>query len=152
MCRRERPSSRRLTTQAAPGFFPGDRGADLAVEALGKAVDLQDARSGWWSRSKRHARELSRVADGLAAQARCDFGGLDFTLAPFPEELVLLRDAPWNAWVFPRWVARLAGGGGLPGGSPRSGPEFRRAGFNGLMLPVLEDFTLAKRAAEGTCE
>ena len=27
--------------------------------------------------------------------------------------------------------------------------EFRRAGFNGLLLPVLEDFTLARRAADG---
>ena len=28
--------------------------------------------------------------------------------------------------------------------------RFRRAGFSGLMLPVMEDATLAKRAADGS--
>jgi len=132
----------------APVFSLATEAADLAVEALGKAVDLQDARRRLVEQVERHARELSRVADGLQAEGQVQFGGLDFTMAPFPEELASFGTAMERLGIPAVGLhGSLAAAAFLAEALDRA--EFRRAGFNGLMLPVLEDLTLARRAADG---
>jgi uncharacterized protein (UPF0210 family) len=77
-----------------------------------------------------------------------DFAGIDFTLAPFPE-------------ISRSTGAALEGLGvpamGLPGSLAAAAflaetidrAAYPRTGFNGLMLPVLEDAVLGVRAAQG---
>ena len=131
----------------APVFSLATEAADLAVEALGKAVDLQDARKRLVEQVERHARELSRVADGLQAEGQVQFGGLDFTLAPFPAELASFGTAMERLGIPTVGLhGSLAAAAFLAEALDRA--EFRRAGFNGLMLPVLEDFTLARAGGQ----
>jgi hypothetical protein len=80
----------------APAFSLATEAADLAVEALGEAVDLEDARRRLVEQVERHARELSRVADRLQADSLVQFCGIDFTLAP--------SAPPWSAWGCLQWV------------------------------------------------
>jgi hypothetical protein len=80
---------------------------------------------------------------------RYAFKGLDFTLAPFPQENASIGRALESLGV-PAF--------GLPGSLFASAfltdtldrARFTRTGFNGLMLPVLEDSGLAQRAAENS--
>jgi uncharacterized protein len=84
----------------------------------------------------------------LAQQYGLTYSGIDFSLAPFPSD--------------DKSLAGALEGLGLPHlGAPGSlfaaafvteaigRANFPRCGFSGLMLPVLEDSVLARRAAEG---
>jgi uncharacterized protein (UPF0210 family) len=80
---------------------------------------------------------------------KCKFAGIDFSLAPFPSEAQSLGTA------FERLGVQKIGLHGsllaaaiLTEAIDRA--HFLHTGFSGLMMPVLEDATLAKRAAEGT--
>jgi uncharacterized protein len=77
------------------------------------------------------------------------FGGIDFSLAPFPSESVSIGAAMERMGV-PRvgLHGSLAAAAILTESIERA--RFPRTGFSGLMLPVLEDAVLARRAAEGT--
>jgi uncharacterized protein len=143
-------------------FFPaayhqGDRSAfaiatesaDLAVDAFTEVANLDDARQRLVLAVEAHAQTLSDVAELLAGQFELSFGGIDFSLAPFPEEARSLGAAMERLGV-----PALGMHGSLAAAAILADTldlaQFRRAGFNGLMLPVLEDSVLAKRAAEGT--
>jgi uncharacterized protein (UPF0210 family) len=77
------------------------------------------------------------------------FGGIDFSLAPFPSEELSLGTALERLGV-----PGLGAHGSLAAAAiladTMDQADFPRAGFSGLMLPVLEDATLARRAAEGS--
>jgi len=89
------------------------------------------------------------VADDLSQRLGVPFGGLDCSLAPFPEEARSLGAAMERLGV-PRvgLHGSLTAAAILAEAIDRA--DFPRTGFSGLMLPVLEDATLAARAAEGT--
>lgn len=139
----------------APAFAIATEAADLAVEAFTGAASIEAARRLLVAAIEKHARALVKVSRRLgrsktssAARARPAFLGLDFSLAPFPEERRSLATA------FERLgVPRI----GLPGSLTAAAvitecidrARFPRTGFSGLMMPVLEDATLARRAAEG---
>jgi len=131
-----------------PTFAIATEAADLAVDAFTNAVSLEQGRQDLIDSLETHASKLSVVASQLASQYSLTFSGIDFTLAPFPQEALSFGTA----------MERL----GLPAvglhGSLATATiladtldraRYPRTGFNGLMLPVLEDATLAKRAAEG---
>jgi uncharacterized protein (UPF0210 family) len=77
------------------------------------------------------------------------FGGLDFSLAPYPT-----ADKSLGAALEALGVPAVGSPGGLFAAAfiteAIDRARFPRTGFSGLMLPVLEDATLARRAAEGT--
>jgi uncharacterized protein len=121
--------------------------AGLAVDAFSPAGSLDEAQGrlvaaveGWRGAS------WCRGAPGPGRGLR--FAGLDFSWAPFPEEVRSIGTA----------VERLtAGRFGAPGTlfvaafltACLQQAAFPRCGFSGLMLPVLEDATLAMRSREG---
>jgi uncharacterized protein len=122
--------------------------ADLAVEAFENAKSLEEARKNLSAAMTRHGAQLTNVANVLKYQFSIKFGGMDFSLAPFPEEARSLGTA------FERLgVPRVGLHGSLAAASfiteAMDRAEYQRAGFNGLMMPALEDATFAKRAAEG---
>jgi len=76
------------------------------------------------------------------------FGGIDYSLAPYPEESRSLG-AAFERMGVPRvgLHGSLAAAALLAESIQRA--HFPHAGFSGVMLPVLEDAVLARRAAEG---
>jgi uncharacterized protein (UPF0210 family) len=131
-----------------PALAIGVEAADLAVQAVAEAASLADARAGLVRLVEEHAQKITRAARRAGGQHGLRFGGLDFTLAPFPEPARSLGTA----------LERLTG---QPAGSHSTlaaaafladaldHAKLPRAGFSGLFFPVLEDSVLAARAAEG---
>jgi uncharacterized protein (UPF0210 family) len=143
-------------------FFPaafhdgGDRltlglaleAADLAVKAFDGAGSLDDARARLVAALGAAVRRVRDAAMKAVSVARdIELTGVDLSLAPFPAEDRSIAHA----------LERL----GLPAFGAH-GTLFlssfltdclraagERFGFSGLMLPVLEDSVLARRAAEG---
>ncbi len=128
-----------------PGFALALEAADLSVEAFTGTQTINEGRTALISSIEANARKLTRVADGLD----CKFGGLDFSLAPFPEESKSLGEAFERMGVPAVGLhGSLAAAAILTEAIDRA--DFQHCGFSGLMMPVLEDAVLARRAAEGT--
>jgi hypothetical protein len=123
--------------------------ADLAVEAFSGAASLEQARQALVMAVENHAAEMAEVAVRLATRYKLGFSGLDFTLAPFPQESLSIGTAMERLGLpAVGWHGSLATAAILTDTLDRA--EFRRAGFCGLFMPVLEDSVLATRAAQGT--
>ena len=128
-----------------PAFAIATEAADLAVDAFSQAKTLEIGRQTLIAEIEKHGKQLSKVAQSLD----CKFGGVDFSLGPFPAEAQSLGTA-FERMGVPRvgLHGSLAAAAILTEAIDRA--NFPRTGFNGLMMPVLEDATLAKRAADGT--
>jgi uncharacterized protein (UPF0210 family) len=135
-------------TNQPPAFALALEAADLAVSAFGQIDNLQTARQGLLTAVQRNADALSRVAETLAKEHSLIFDGLDFTLAPYPTVQRSLGAALEELGVPGVGLqGTLAAAAFLT--STLEAASYRRTGFNGLMLPVLEDAVLAERAAGG---
>ena len=131
-----------------PAFALATESADLAVRAFAEAASLDDARQRLKGDLERHGRMLASVSRYLSRRFKIQFGGIDFSLAPFPEEARSLGFAMERLGA--PGVGRhgsLAAASILAEALDRA--KYPRTGFSGLMIPVLEDTTLAARAAEG---
>ncbi len=135
--------------QGGPATFAiAVEAADLAVSAVSGARSLHEARQRLVEAIEREANRVLEVVDVLVDDHQIRFNGLDFSLAPFPAEAQSIGAA----------IERL-GGGTFGGGGTLFAVSFLtqcirqatipRVGFSGIMLPVLEDEILARRAAEG---
>ncbi len=131
-----------------PSYALATEAADLAVQAFSQAESLEAACQTMITAIQSHAHALSRVVQQLEIE-HAAFGGLDFSLAPFPEQALSLGTAFEQLGV-PRvgLSGSLAAAAIIAACLDRA--KFPRAGFNGLFMPVLEDATLAKRASEGS--
>jgi uncharacterized protein (UPF0210 family) len=129
-------------------FVLATEAAGLAVEALTRAATLEAARASLVSAMESHAQALVKTAQHLSDKHGIRFGGIDFSLAPFPDEQRSLGAALERLGVAAVGLhGSLAAAAFLADAMDRA--RFPRAGFSGLMLPVLEDAALARRAAEG---
>ena len=126
-------------------FSIATESADLAVQAFENAKTIDEARRNLIGEIEKHGKRLTEVAKAL----HCKFGGIDFSLAPFPTDEQSLGTAFEKLGV-PRigLHGSLLAAAILTEAIDRAG--FLHTGFSGLMMPILEDATLAKRAAEGT--
>ena len=141
------PSSYHEGTQ--PAFAIATEAADLAVQAFASARSVDSGQQALVAALEEHARRLVPVADLLKYKHGARFGGLDFSLAPFPEVARSLGTAMESLGVGQvGWHGTLAAAAILTEAIQRA--DFPHTGFCGLFLPVLEDATLAKRAAEGS--
>ena len=124
-------------------------GADLAVEAFGSAGSLLQARQNLLERIQKAVERLVNAGEKIAQIYRYPFKGLDFTLAPYPEQsrsiAVALESLGLNAFGDSGSLAACAF---LTDTLDQA--RYPRVGFNGLMLPVLEDSGLAARAMDGS--
>ena len=131
-----------------PSFALAMEAADLAVDAFSNAANLEEARKSLIDCIESHAKELTHISKSLAEKFPVAFGGIDFTMAPFPEEALSFGTAMENIGVpAVGQHGSLASASILADTLDRA--SFQRAGFNGLMMPVLEDAKLAARAADG---
>jgi hypothetical protein len=131
-----------------PTFALATEAADLAVAAFSQVASLDEARESLVKSIETHARLLTKLAQRIEKQTRVSYCGIDFSLAPFPSEEVSLGTA------FERLgIPAVGNHGSLAAAAILADTldqaDFLRAGFSGLMLPLLEDATLARRAAEG---
>jgi uncharacterized protein (UPF0210 family) len=126
-------------------FSIATEAADLAVEAFARAQSLEEAETALKASIEETARLIESVSESLTADFGYGFGGIDFSLAPFPERVRSIGHA----------IEKL--GVGAFGSSSTlfavafvkrviEGADFLRCGFSGVMLPVLEDQTLAERS------
>ena len=133
---------------AKPGFAIATEAADLVVSAFDKNFDLEDARNELINSIETTARELTFIGARLAEHHDLHFKGIDFSVAPFPTAEQSIGTA----------VEKL----GVPGVGNHGTlaaialitealerAEYPKVGFNGVMLPVLEDTVLAGSAAAG---
>ena len=135
--------------QDEPAFSIATEAADLAVKAFGNARTVTDGQWTLASEIEKRAKELALVGDALNHRFSIVFGGIDFSLAPFPSESASIGAAMQRMGV---------PGAGLHGSLAAAAilteiierARFPGTGFKGLMLPVLEDSVLAGQAADGT--
>jgi uncharacterized protein (UPF0210 family) len=131
-----------------PVFALATEAADLAAIVTKQADSLGEVRQNLIEVMGDHARSLEEVALDLEKQFNTAYGGIDFSLAPFPE-----AESSVGTALERLGVPSL----GLPGSLGAAAfladtidqVQFHRAGFCGLFLPVLEDAVLAARTAEG---
>ena len=131
-----------------PAFALALEAADLAEQVFSQAQSLQAARKTLIAEVESHAQKLEAIGQKLTKIYTYNFKGLDFTLAPHPAQGVSIAKA-LEALGLPAF--------GLHGSLFASAfltdtldqAHYSRTGFNGLMLPVLEDAGLAQRASEG---
>jgi uncharacterized protein (UPF0210 family) len=132
----------------SPQFALAVQAADLALEAIRTADSLAEAQKNLIAAIEDAAARLTLTADILSAKHQIEFGGIDFSLSPYPSAEFSLASALEEVGLT---------GVGAPGSLFAAGfiaeaigrASFRHCGFSGLMLPVLEDSVLALRAAEG---
>jgi uncharacterized protein len=131
-----------------PSFALAMEAADLAVETFREASSLEEARNELIKKIENYAHQLTMISDRLTKMLGIDFGGIDFTLAPFPEQ-----NLSFGAAMEQIGVPAVGKHGSLAAAAILADTldraKFRKAGFNGLMMPVLEDAVLAKRVADG---
>jgi uncharacterized protein len=133
-----------------PAFAVAVESADLAVKAFAGQTGVEEGRGALISEITRHGQAITKIAQEFANhKSRITFNGIDFSLAPFPDDAHSLGHAVERMGV-PRigLHGSLAAAAILTDAIERA--DFPHIGFNGFMQPVLEDSVLAKRAAEGT--
>ncbi len=139
-----------------PWIAVGPEAAALAVEAAEHQARASQAAPGsrlaalahLTSLIEQHDARISAALSGLAADTGVGFAGCDWSLAPHPDParsvgaaVEALAGAPFGGW------GTLAGVRALTAAIRDA--RVTRLGFSGVMLPVLEDATLAARNAEG---
>ncbi|MCC7208553.1 MAG: DUF711 family protein [Anaerolineae bacterium] len=141
-------------------FFPAayhDGGEDrfaLAIEAAGLAVtafqyarDPRDARERLTAEIQAVVAQILPIAEHLSIQFGVDFGGLDFSMAPYPGDATSLAGAVESLGVAMGGAGVLAAAALVMNAIEAA--DFPRTGFSGLMLPVFEDSVLGARVSEG---
>jgi len=130
-----------------PAFAIATESADLAVQAFANAKTIEEGRKALTAEIEKHGKAIARIAREELSSTK--FYGIDFSLAPFPDDAHSLGSAVEKMGI-PKigMHGSLAAAAILTEAVDRA--DFPHTGFSGFMQPVLEDSVLAKRAAEGT--
>ena len=131
-----------------PSFALALEAADLALQAFTLARTFQEASINLVTEIEKRAQQLEEMGNRLSQMYNYEFRGLDFTLAPFPEDAISIGRAleSLGLQAFGKPGSLLASAFLT---STLDQAQFKRTGFNGLMLPVLEDSGLANSATDG---
>ncbi len=120
--------------------------ADLVVEAFSGASSIAEACTRAVAAFEREGRRVLTALEPLGGAYT--FNGLDFSTAPFPSPEQSIGHAFEQLGI----AARFGQSGTLFTAaivtSALQSVDLPRCGYSGLMLPVLEDTTLAQRSAE----
>lgn len=131
-------------TEDSPAFGIAVECADMGVDAFDGRQTIDDGRQWLVAETTKHGQAITKVAKDL----QVEFKGIDFSLAPFPDDAHSLGKAVENMGVPKIGLhGSLAAAAILTDAIERA--DFPHIGFNGFMQPILEDSVLAKRAAEG---
>jgi len=122
-------------------------GADAAVRSFSNSDNIQDARENLRSSLNAAGEQLSIIAQETVKSFSVPFRGIDFSLAPFPQDSASIAKAMELLIEQPLGCAGSLGSASVLVDILDQG-GWQRAGFNGLMMPVLEDSILAERSAD----
>jgi uncharacterized protein (UPF0210 family) len=130
-----------------PQFSIAVQAADVVAEALGGPGGMSEIEDRLVGALEVSAEPVERVAADVAAQHGFAFVGIDLSPAPFPSDDVSIGGALERVGL-----DRFGAPGTLYAAAMVTRAIRRtrisRCGFSGLMLPVLEDSILARRAGE----
>ncbi len=130
-----------------PAFAIATEAADLAVSAFSNAKTIDEGRKALVAEIEKHGQALTRISK--TELSNIEFRGIDFSLAPFPDDATSLGNAVEQMGVPKVGLhGSLAAAAILTEAIDRA--DFPHTGFSGFMQPILEDSVLARRAAEGT--
>ncbi len=131
-----------------PAFSLAMECADEAVKAFSKSANLDEARQEFIKTLEEKAAAIEPLCEHLSNKYKVAFKGFDFSPAPYPEDWCSLGKA-----IELLGLEHIGGSGSLTAAAVIADTldhgNWRRVGFNGLMLAVMEDSVLAARAAEG---
>jgi uncharacterized protein (UPF0210 family) len=130
-----------------PQFSIAVEAADVVVEAFAAPGGMSEVEDRLVDRLETACAPVERVAEELSAKHTYAFAGIDLSPAPFPADEASIGGAIERAGV-ERFGApgTLYVAAAITRAIRRT--RVRRCGFSGLMLPLLEDSVLARRAAE----
>lgn len=132
----------------SPALAIATEAAELAVDAFREVSSPGTARRRLVGMIEAHAAAITRLTQPIASEHETRWLGIDFSLAPYPEHHRSLGTALEALGVPAVGLAgTIAAAAFLADCLDHA--QFKRTGFCGLFLPVLEDATLAARAAEG---
>ena len=128
-----------------PAFALAIQSADAALEAFEGAADADEGSNRLVAAIDAATRALVPVAKAAVKKFGVPFKGFDFSLAPYPEEWCSLGKAFEKLGV-PSigYMGSLTAAAILTNALDQG--TWLRTGYNGLMLPVLEDSILADRS------
>lgn len=142
-------------------FFPGSyhqagqppaiglaiEGADEVINAFQNANNLWDARQILVKNLEDHANQLGLIFSELLGDKKVVFQGFDFSVAPFPQD-----DCSLGAAMEYLGISALGKHGSLAAAAFLADTldrgNWERCGYNGLMLPLLEDSRLSERSID----
>lgn len=133
---------------AQPAFAVAIEAADAAIEAFRTAKTIAEGKNTMLENMHRAEKKLTAVIHKADFQLELPFKGFDFSLAPYPEDWCSLAMAIENLGVEHIGMMGSLSAAAILAETLDSG-RWLKAGFNGLMLPVLEDSILAARSVEG---
>ena len=136
--------------RGAPEFGIALEAADVAVRAFSRAKTQEEARADFLAMLVDEGERIAHVCSALGADHGYYFTGLDISMAPYPSPdrsiaraLEMLSGAPMGG------PGTLAAATFFTGALKEARINLPTVGYSGLMLPALEDQTLADRSAEG---
>lgn len=122
--------------------------ADSAIAAFQAAADIRHGCQNLLAEFEKKSAEIENIFPQLDNEYNLQFKGFDFSLAPFPEEWCSFGKA-----LESMGVPAIGSAGSLAAASILAGTldqgTWRKTGFNGLMMPILEDAVLAQRSGDG---
>ncbi len=123
--------------------------ADVVIDSFKNSVDLEQSRNRLLSSLEAAAAKINSVVNEVISGSGIVFKGFDFSPAPYPEDWCSL-----GGGVEMLGLEHIGAAGSLTAvaviADTLDKGNWLRAGFNGMMLPVLEDSVLAHRVAEGS--
>ncbi len=133
-----------------PEFGLALEAANLAVTAFTGAENNEQARQNLLALLIEHGTKAAEVCGAISTEHGFTFTGLDISMAPYPtpdrsigRALEMLNGAPLGS------PGTLASAAFFTSILKEAASVLPTVGYSGLMLPALEDQTLADRAAEG---
>lgn len=122
--------------------------ADLALEVFSSAGSLEDARVTLLHRLHEFTRQIEACVSRVVLDTPVIFHGFDISLAPYPTPECSLGTALERLGIPALGLAGSLAASAFVTSTLDMG-QWKKTGFNGLMIPILEDSGLGQRAAEG---
>ena len=133
----------------ANGFSIAVEAADDVINAFQHAHSLTQARDSLLQNLEIQAQKIVKILENNFSDIELEFFGFDFSVAPFPVDSCSLGNA-MEILGIPSLGSHgsLAAAAFLADTLDRG--KWKKVGFNGLMLPLLEDSRLAQRSIDQT--
>lgn len=129
-----------------PGFSLAMECAETALESMQNAPDISDAARLMVARFEAAAKSLENLCAIISRETSFEFFGFDFSPAPFPDDSCSLAAAMESLGVEIGRHGSVMAAAILASALDKG--TWKKAGFNGMMLPVLEDSLLARRTED----